>query len=118
MAELRTFPPDNRPCALYLVAHLRPLRDPHPIELQRMRIDRHIDLLREYKDAHHAYSEDEDIYVEFNLYPPKEYPALMRLGERRLAPIDTKPFCGHGSLHRILGSFRTRALANENLADT
>lgn len=46
-----------------------------------MRIRRYMDLLQEYKGESHGYSEDQDIFVEFNMYPPKQYPALMRLGE-------------------------------------
>jgi hypothetical protein len=80
MAELHPFTADKLRSVLYIIAHMGPLRDPHPIELQHMRIRRYMDLLREYKSENHSYNEDEDIFVEFNLYPPKQYPALM-LGE-------------------------------------
>lgn len=81
MANIRAFPPDQRPSALYLVAHQGPMRSPRPIEVQHMRIRRYMDFLRELRGIHHHYSEAHDIFVDFNFTGSGEFPGLMRLGE-------------------------------------
>jgi hypothetical protein len=81
MSTVYPFPRDERPSALYLLAHQGPLRNPHPVEVQHMRIRRYMDLLAEGRGVHHHYSEAHDVYVDFNFTGSGEAPALMRLGE-------------------------------------
>jgi len=81
MAHIQSFPRDDRPSALYLLAHQGPLRDPRPAEVQHMRIRRYMDLLRELRGVNHHYSEPHDIYVDFNLTGSGDFPGFMRLGE-------------------------------------
>jgi hypothetical protein len=81
MSTAYPFPRDERPSALYLLAHQGPLRNPRPVEVQHMRIRRYMDLLAEGRGVHHHYSETHDVYVDFNLTGSGEAPALMRLGE-------------------------------------
>lgn len=81
MAAVPSLPPDNRPSALYLVAHQGRLRNPLPVEVQHMRIRRYMDLLAELRGLHHHFDEAHDIYVDFNFDGSGAFPALMRLGE-------------------------------------
>src|SRR5215469_523154 len=81
MGNLLGLPPDQRPSAIYLLAHQGPLKRPVPIEIQHMRIRRYMDLLNQENHVKYHANDTDHVYVDFNYLGSGQFPALMRLGE-------------------------------------